>query len=476
MRALDNVIAWFTREDRLIAAAVLRVGLGAVILSLYLLHYHHRDYIWGPNAFISHEMFSSVENVGNYSLYLLSGSRRAFELIFHAGIVVTALWTLGVFTRLTGIATYVFSFSLWQRNHYILDGGDNILIVCLLFLVFARTDRHLSVTRWLRARRGTPAAAAPVKEVRFARARDLLYQAGTVLHNFLMTAIVVQLAFLYLTSALYKVQGEMWQSGVALYYVLRVQEFTFPGVSHFIYENALLVVAMSYMTVLEQLAYPFMLLNKWTKRLSVLVVVQMHLGIGLLMGLASFSTVMITLQAAAFRDEEFRGALRLVRSARSRAVLAVYAAMETLYRPLRPRLAPPLARLRAAASVTVYYDAWCPTCAGIRARVERLDALGLVTFTSLRLAGVEQEAGVPAERLAARMHLRRASGGGVCSGAAAMAALAARVPALMPLWPVLAAASRLGVGEWVYDGVARRRTLLPAGVCDVAGCTPGAAS
>src|SRR5688500_5244575 len=155
MRALNDVVAWFTREDRLVAASVLRVGLGAVLLSMYLLHYPFRDFIWGPDAFVSYEMFTrTLGETRGFSLYALSDSPRVFELVFHCGILVTLLWFLGVCTRITGILTYVFAFSLWARNGYVLDGGDNILILVLFFLCFARTGRHLSVAGRLRGRRG----------------------------------------------------------------------------------------------------------------------------------------------------------------------------------------------------------------------------------------------------------------------------------------------------------------------------------
>jgi predicted DCC family thiol-disulfide oxidoreductase YuxK len=468
MRPLDKVVAWFNSEDRLVAASVLRVGLGTVLASLYLLHYPFRHFIWGPEAFVSHEMFTELtRDLGTHSLYALSDSVLGFELIFHAGLIVTLLWLTGFWTRITGVLAYVFAFSLWERNGFVLDGGDNILIICLFFLMLARTDRYLSWGSAERRRRWA-ARQASVATNGWARARQRIYEIGTVLHNGALVAVVIQVCFLYLTSALYKVQGEMWQSGVALYYVLRVQEFTWPGVADYVYQSAILITAFTYLTVLEQVAYPFMLLNRYTKRLSVFVVVQMHLGIALLMGLFSFSTVMITLQAAAFRDSEILGAVGWIRSLPGRVA--------TRFALLPRRVAltglRPAATLRERAAIQVFYDDWCPRCTALRARVERLDWLRLVTFSPIRSPEAEQDAGVPADQLLQRMHVRSVRSGRMRSGAAAMAALCARVPVASPLWPALALASSLRIGERIYDVIARNRSVVPVAACTDGTCSP----
>ncbi len=54
---------------------------------------------------------------------------------------------------------------------------------------------------------------------------------GSLFHHAGLAAIILQLCILYGASALYKVQGEMWQNGTAIYYITRTQEFAWPGVS-----------------------------------------------------------------------------------------------------------------------------------------------------------------------------------------------------------------------------------------------------
>lgn len=121
--------------------------------------------------------------------------------------------------------------------------------------------------------------------------------------------------------------------------------------------------------------------------------------------------------------------------------------------------------------LTVYYDGWCPICTATAERLRSLDWLGRLRLRSMREPGAAEEAGVPADALAARLHVRDDRTGRTREGIWAVAELAARLPLLMPLWPLVTLSGWLGVGQWAYDQIARRRTILPVGGCDDGACT-----
>lgn len=124
-----------------------------------------------------------------------------------------------------------------------------------------------------------------------------------------------------------------------------------------------------------------------------------------------------------------------------------------------------------AMRLEVYYDGWCPLCTRVRERLDRLDWLGLLTFRSIREPGVAAALGVPAERLEQRMYVRAWPSGRLADGIWAVAAVAARVPALMPLWPFIQLLAWLGVGQRLYDWIASRRAIVPVGNCDGEACS-----
>src|SRR5262245_64902474 len=116
--------AFFDRQLRLleqlsvprhrIGMNVLRVVAGCLILLQYLLNYSERRFLFGPNGMYPWDMFMSEHSI--FSLYELSSNPIAFELIFHAGIVVTLAWVWGLQTRLLTPLTFLFWMSLRQVN------------------------------------------------------------------------------------------------------------------------------------------------------------------------------------------------------------------------------------------------------------------------------------------------------------------------------------------------------------------------
>ncbi|MGW6521897.1 hypothetical protein [Streptomyces sp. NPDC054962] len=71
-----------------------------------------------------------------------------------------------------------------------------------------------------------------------------------------MAAIAVQMCLIYMVSGLYKVQGEVWQDGTALFYIMRVPEFELPGWSSLVYDNDVLVFLGTYSSILFLVYFP----------------------------------------------------------------------------------------------------------------------------------------------------------------------------------------------------------------------------
>src|SRR5690606_37581623 len=161
------------------------------------------------------------------------------------------------------------------------NGGDNILRIQLFYLMFAQAGARFSLGA-LR-RRNKPSSGK----------KGIAGEMSAVLHNAAVLAAVVQLAFLYFTAGMYRVIGSYWQEGTALYYAMRVQEFYWPGISEWIWKSEFLLVFLSYATVIFQVAFPFLLLNRATKLIAVGSAILFHGGIALFMGLTGFSWIMI---------------------------------------------------------------------------------------------------------------------------------------------------------------------------------------
>jgi antimicrobial peptide system SdpB family protein len=436
-----RLVALASQERLLIGASLFRIGAGVTLLYQALINYHQRGYLYGPDGVYPYGLFvNRLGETRSFSLYALSPSPLLFELLFHLGLVVTFAWVLGWRTRLMTLLTYVFTWSLHERNPLLWDGGDNLLHLVLVYGLFANLGAHFSLdAERLRAERLAGGWRA---------------QALAMLHGAAMLAFALQVCLVYAVAGLYKVQGEMWQSGTALYYIMRVDEFSWPGHSELIYRNALLVAALTYATVAFQVGFTFLyFLNRRTRLLALAAGISFHLGIALFMGLVTFSALLISAELALIPDAEYRwlgrsfdrlgGSLGAWTARRRGALLA----------------SPALAGLR----VDLFYDGWCPFCQRTVGLIGRLDPLRLIEPRSFRQPDVLERFGLDPARAEARLQARDRRTGRPVEGIDALRLVASRLPPLWPLWPVLWIASLVGLGQPAYDFVAARRLIVPAG-------------
>lgn len=208
--------------------------------------------------------------------------------------------------------------SFHSRAIFMTDGGDNLILLMALYLVLTACGRRWSLdarrTR-LRACAGAtarpsvdPTAGGPRQHLRASR-RTLT----AVLHNCGMFVIAVQVCFLYGSAGLYKVQGGSWGNGTALHYVLNLDLFRpWPGLSLMADEHDVLIAIACYLTVLLQVAFPFVLFGR-LKYPVLTMLLGMHLGIAVLMGLPLFSGAMIIADAVFLPDRFYRALGRLWR-------------------------------------------------------------------------------------------------------------------------------------------------------------------
>lgn len=274
---LDALESMTTQRLATLAVCGTRAGLGFVALMLFMTHYRQRSYMWGSDGVWPWSSFTAqLSESGTFSLFALSRSELWFEVVFHAAILVSAAVMVGFGGRGMLFVHWVLLWSFGQRNPMLLDGGDNLAHIVLLMLLLTHCFDRLRLF--------------PPMFI-LAKLRD--HWLSVLLHNIGVLAIGAQICLVYLVSGLYKVQGEMWQDGTALYYILRVPEFMWPGVSEHIFTNALLVTVMSYAATLMLVMFPVMILVDWLRGPATIMMILFHLSIALLMGLTGFALTMI---------------------------------------------------------------------------------------------------------------------------------------------------------------------------------------
>ncbi|WP_307665881.1 HTTM domain-containing protein [Streptomyces sp. V1I1] len=317
-RVFDRVHGFFVllteRPVSLYAAAVLRIGYGLLYLAFLLREFPHRDEMWGPGSpwtpALARQM---LDQSGWVSVLTLSDSRVYFEVCYAVALVTCALFLLGWRTRAVSVLFAVVVVSFHAKAIFMADGGDNLMVLMAVYLVFTACGRRWSLdARRTRLQASAGRTAGPRGGLRhqLGDARNIL---TTVLHNCGMFVIAAQVCFLYGCAGLYKVQGPSWGNGTALHYVLNIDLFRpWPGLSQMVDGHHLLIAVVGYLTVLVQVAFPFVLFGR-LKYPVLIVLLGMHVNIAVLMGLPLFSGAMIVADAVFLPDRFYRSLGRLWR-------------------------------------------------------------------------------------------------------------------------------------------------------------------
>ena len=304
------------RPVSLCAAAALRIGYGLLYLVFLLREFPHRDEIWGPGSSWTPALAAQLfDQTGWSSVLTLSDSPAYFEICYVAALITCALFTLGWHSRAVSVLFAVVVASFHARAIFMTDGGDNLILLMAIYLCFTACGRRWSLDSRRRRRQasagGTPTRALPDLWRHLGSARRLL---TTALHNCGMLVIAAQVCVLYGSAGMYKVQGVSWQNGTALHYVLNLHLFQpWPALSHLLDSHQMLVAVASYLTVLLQVAFPFVLFGR-SKYLVLTMLLGMHMSIAVLMGLPIFSGAMIVADAVFLPDRFYMHLSRVGRN------------------------------------------------------------------------------------------------------------------------------------------------------------------
>lgn len=331
-RAAATLREWYatatTRRVSPHGTAALRIGYGLAYLVYLLRELPERGELWGPGAAWSPAMDRSFAAAAGwpgwvrtwYTLLATSSGVR-FDLSYATALLICVGFVAGFRTRATSVLFMLVVTGFQGRDVFVTDGGDNILVLMAIYLVFVDSGRHWSVdaSRARRRLRDGAASLPPVRAGVLADLSELRRRTVTLLHNAAVLAVAFQMCLVYGAAGLYKVQGSMWQQGTALYYTLHLSWFRpWPGLSDWFGSHATAIAVVGYVTVFVQIGFPFALFNRRLKYVFLVVLLGMHLGIAVLLGLPLFSATMVIGDSVFLPERCWLTAARLLRTGTSR--------------------------------------------------------------------------------------------------------------------------------------------------------------
>lgn len=304
----ERWIIWLTSaEHNLRSFAVLRIIYGAGLLLTLLPSIPERSMLWGPASFwVDPE--ASRRGYFLWDTILTKHDDLLFNIAFFAMILIVFLFMIGFQTRIMAVLTLIFVVALQANNLYVLNGGDTLYRITLLFLVFANLGAHFSVDAWLAKRRASQRA----------RRRFIPAHIRSALHNVALVLCCFQIIIVYAVSGIWKLAGDEWMDSTALFYALRIDAFMlYPAFNELIWQSSLLIYVATFIALWCQTLFPIAILWRPTRIFVLIALVFMHSGIGILLGLWPFSLAMIALDMLFIRDSTWESVAAWIRSTRA---------------------------------------------------------------------------------------------------------------------------------------------------------------
>ncbi|GGR82546.1 HTTM domain-containing protein [Streptomyces aureoverticillatus] len=328
--------------------AIVRIGFAATWLLFLLRELPHRRELYGPDGPWSWDMARQLISANDaFTVLMWSDGRVWFEIVYFVAIASSALLLVGWRTRTMSVLFMVGVLSLQNRSIFMGDGGDNVIHLMAIYLVFTRCGQVWSLDARRAARAGGAADAdgttrgdrvgpvlwwvlglalsvvtfmgelsgfwllffwglwlahglwwVVVRRAPHGEPRLLLDVVANLAHNAALLVIMVEACLIYATAGWYKIQGSRWQDGTAVYYPLQLDYFSpWPALADLLTSHGVLIMLVTYGTVAVQVAFPFTLFNRRVKNALLAAMIFEHAVIAVVLGLPFFSLAMIAADA-----------------------------------------------------------------------------------------------------------------------------------------------------------------------------------
>ncbi len=349
-------------------------------------------------------------------LHLFPNTDFVVHVFFGVFVLAALCVTLGCFTRVASVVSCLCLISLHHRNVMLLHSGDFFLRIVSIWMMFADSGRMYSIDRLIRLARGVEPGGAPV------------------VSPWPMRMIQLQVALLYMDAFLWKVRGEPWLNGTAIYYSSRLVEFwRFP--TPYVFEHLWTIKLMTWGTLVIEFALGFLL---WVKDLRYWILmggVVLHAGIDWTMNIPLFAPIMITSYLTWVDPQDTTRALAWIRSWVN-------------------------ARTRFGIAVPVFFDGQCSFCTRSVNVLRHLDVLRRFRFIDMHLPAAKAEfPDLDLDRGAMELLLRTRSGSWL-GGFDAFREMARQFPMMWPMVPILYVPPVPALGRKAYERIAARRFCI----------------
>jgi hypothetical protein len=272
------------------AAAAFRIALGILVLYYLLVSVSwNLDRYYGERGILPYSDYLTTD-ASRLTLLALGRSEALLQAVWAGTVAAAALFTLGLFTRVAAVVTYIGLVSFYNRNPWLMNAGDHLVVILVFLCIVAPAGLRFSVDAWIRNRRARRLGRAP---------------APTPVYGLAIIRLLV--CFVYLSSFVHKMSNASWRRGEAVTRILDSTRFA-SGMVDFdsfpIFERL-----ATWGTLLVEGIFLLALMKRWRPWI-LLAGIGLHISIELFMKIPMFTAVMLVGYIALLDDGEVRWLLR----------------------------------------------------------------------------------------------------------------------------------------------------------------------
>lgn len=231
----------------------------------------------GPNALVTTDTARQMNPWWSWSyLYYLESSPALLWTAHVAALIVFAMLTLGLFTRVTSVLAAIITLSYCHRLVGLQFGLDQVNAMLALYLAIGPSGAVYSIDHWLANRKAN-------------RPLPIQPAVGT---NIAVRLIQLHMCIIYLFGGISKMRGVTWWDGTATWLALSSYEYQSLDMTWLVHYPFVLALA-SHVTVFWETFYCVLIWPRLTRPVWFALAVAIHGGIALCLGMITFGLAMI---------------------------------------------------------------------------------------------------------------------------------------------------------------------------------------
>lgn len=258
-----------------------RILIGTIILVDVIFRYQNLDAHYTNDGVLPTTIIKMYYPAYQYyiSFHNLIGDHTTLiQLLFFIHFVLAIALLVGFYTKYVTILNFIFLLSLHHRNPVILQGGDDLLRITLFYMMFLPWGKYCSVD-FLICKKKHPVLSTSAD------------------FSWIYVVFLINIAFVYLFSALLKTAPEWRYTGDAIYYALSLDTLRTP-IGNILYNHPYAMKIATFMVYyILEVFIPLLLIFPLTiniRKMAVVSILLLHIFILLHLKVGIFPFVGIT--------------------------------------------------------------------------------------------------------------------------------------------------------------------------------------